>query len=39
MDKGFLQFETVTLVPIQTKMLDADLLSDDEVVTGSRCKK
>jgi hypothetical protein len=31
MDKGFLQFETVTLVPIQTKMLDASLLSDDEV--------
>ena len=35
MDKGFLQFETVTLVPIQTKMLDANILSDNEVMRKS----
>lgn len=29
--KPFLQFETVTLCPIQTKMLMIDLLTDKEV--------
>ncbi len=28
---GFLTFETVTLVPIQAKMIDPSLLSDEEV--------
>lgn len=30
--KPFLQFETVTLCPIQTKMLVVDLLTDKEVI-------
>lgn len=30
-DRGFLTFETVTLVPIQTSLLDVSLLTDKEV--------
>ncbi|KZC14975.1 PREDICTED: xaa-Pro aminopeptidase 1 [Dufourea novaeangliae] len=30
-NRGFLTFETVTLVPIQTKLLDVSLLTDDEI--------
>lgn len=30
-NRGFLRFETVTLVPIQTKLLDVSLLTDNEV--------
>lgn len=30
-DRGFLCFETITLVPIQTKLLDASLLTSEEV--------
>lgn len=30
-DKGFLKFETITLVPIQLKMIDAGLLTDGEI--------
>lgn len=30
-DRGYLTFETVTLVPIQTKMLDLSLLTESEV--------
>lgn len=31
-NKAFLQFETVTLCPIQTKMMVIDLLTDREVI-------
>ncbi|XP_076295222.1 xaa-Pro aminopeptidase ApepP [Lasioglossum baleicum] len=30
-NRGFLTFETVTLVPIQTKLLDVSLLTDEEI--------
>ncbi|XP_024224252.1 xaa-Pro aminopeptidase ApepP isoform X1 [Bombus impatiens] len=30
-NRGFLTFETVTLVPIQTKLLDVSLLTDNEI--------
>ncbi|XP_078052902.1 xaa-Pro aminopeptidase ApepP [Augochlora pura] len=30
-DRGYLTFETVTLVPIQTKLLDVSLLTDKEI--------
>lgn len=30
-NRGFITFETVTLVPIQTKLLDVSLLTDSEV--------
>ncbi|XP_043490712.1 xaa-Pro aminopeptidase ApepP [Polistes fuscatus] len=30
-DNGFLTFETVTLVPIQTSLLDVSLLTDEEI--------
>ncbi|XP_067012527.2 xaa-Pro aminopeptidase ApepP isoform X2 [Anabrus simplex] len=30
-DRGYLTFETITLVPIQTKMLDRTLLTEEEV--------
>ncbi|XP_014485321.1 PREDICTED: xaa-Pro aminopeptidase 1 [Dinoponera quadriceps] len=30
-DRGFLTFETVTLVPIQTSLLDTSLLTDEEI--------
>lgn len=30
-EKPFLTFETVTLVPVQSKLLDADMLSKEEV--------
>ncbi|KAJ8026346.1 Xaa-Pro aminopeptidase 1 [Holothuria leucospilota] len=30
-DKGFLTFETVTLVPIQTKLIEASLLTEKEI--------
>lgn len=30
-NRGFLTFETVTLVPIQTKLLDVSLLTKNEV--------
>lgn len=30
-NKGFLTFETITLVPIQNKMIDASLLTQAEV--------
>lgn len=30
-DRGFLKFETVTLLPIQSKLLDASLLTEQEI--------
>jgi len=30
-DRGFLKFETVTLVPIQRKLLDPSLLTQEEI--------